>query len=413
MRTLPRSPLYFSHNASSSPERPLTSSLTPRVASRVANHHTPGIIFSQPPRRPATFRHQTNSFSFDSSERSSAAYEQDRISSISTTDTTPRPSQSLRLHDELHGSSLNSSRVSSAGATTFSSPQLPLPAPFSTRSRRVSDALPSANPTIHVRELSDSEIQAESSAFVHPATSPADRSYERSDHTFQTGDGTRTGIQPRGGSNPVGRSHRSNHHEAQTGSSNSKHPGSSPIASATRLNDFIRSSAARIVSYYRPSTPSTSTGSPRAQSLRSRYPRTPGRLAVYNDALPPHTQPQTPVHLPESRHQSRYHPAYTAPIPRVADAFRIGTRDVVPRPFRAQVPTTPSRRSRVSPAGLQRPGFRGLYGGIENGDDEQSWVEGVRFSNAEVRLWGLRDAAGDGRTLGDTPEREEWRVGRH
>ena len=63
--------------------------------------------------------------------------------------------------------------------------------------------------------------------------------------------------------------------------------------------------------------------------------------------------------------------------------------------------------------GLQNAGFRGLYGGRENGDEEQSWIDGVRFSNAEVRLWGLRDSAGDGPMLRDTPESEAWRVGRH
>jgi hypothetical protein len=36
----------------------------------------------------------------------------------------------------------------------------------------------------------------------------------------------------------------------------------------------------------------------------------------------------------------------------------------------------------------------------------------VRFSNAETRLWGARDARGDGRILRETPEREVWRIGR-
>ena len=406
MRTLPRSPLYFSHHGSSSPERRPTSSLTPRVASRVANHHTPGIIFSQPPRRPATFRHQTNSFSFDSSERSSTAYEQDRLSSSSTTNTALRPSHGLRLHDELRGSSLTSSRVSSAGPFSFSSPQLPLPAPFSAGSRRVSGTLPSATPAVHARQLDDSDIQAESSTLEHSAITPANRSYERKDYTLQASDVTRSSIQSRGGYSPDDRSPRPNHHEVQTGSSNSKHTGSSPNGSGIRLNDFLRSSAARIVSYYRPHSPSTSNENPRTQSLRSIYPRTPGRLAVYNDTLPPHTQPQIHAHLPESRHQSRYHPVYTAPVPRVTNAFGLGNHDGLPSRFRAQDPATPTRRSRFSPVGLQRPGFRGLYGGRENGNDEQSWVDGVRFSNAEVRLWSLRETVGGGRTLGQTPERE-------
>lgn len=85
-------------------------------------------------------------------------------------------------------------------------------------------------------------------------------------------------------------------------------------------------------------------------------------------------------------------------------------------PERRRAPTTPTRGARdrtASPAGLQNHGFQGLYGGRENGDEEQQWADGVRFSNAEVRLWGLRDAVGDGRTLVDTPEREEWPIGRH
>ncbi|KAG0651467.1 hypothetical protein D0Z07_1919 [Hyphodiscus hymeniophilus] len=407
MRTLPRSPLYLSHNASSSPDRRLTSSLTPRVISRVANHHTPGLMFSQPARRPATFRHQTNSFSFDASERSSAAYEQDRISSWSTTDTTPRPSPGLRLHDELRASSLISSEVSSTGAFIFSSPELPLPPPFSTTSRRVSDALPSVSPARGSVEPNHSDTQSGLSAFEHPRTSPVIRSPEMSTYDIAVAESNHSRTEGRNGSNSVGRSPRLD--DSETRSSSIRYTGSSSTSSITRMNDLLRSSAARIVSYYRPPSPSPerATSTPRAHSMRHRHSQTP-HLAVYNDALPPHTQPQTPAHLPESRHRSRYHPAYTAPIPRASNTF--GNNDGLPR---NRTHATPSRHSRVSPTGLQREGFRGLYGGRENGDDEQSWVDGVRFSNAEVRLWGLRDGAGDERSLGDTPEREEWRVGRH
>jgi hypothetical protein len=173
--------------------------------SRIATHNTPGIIFSQPARRhgvhtirqPRTLRHQTNSFSFDDSERSSVAYEQERVSSSSTTDSIPRPTESLNLHQELRGSSLQSSRqpslstsahgvteagssaslsnqnkcapeadadqyseeessspcsptieqiLASAKSSGTGSPQLPLPPPFSTVSRSVSRAgsLPSS-----------------------------------------------------------------------------------------------------------------------------------------------------------------------------------------------------------------------------------------------------------------------------
>jgi hypothetical protein len=171
---LPRSPLFLSQNASSSPEHRPTAGLTPRVESSVAIHNTPGIMFAQPARRmrrppPRTFRHQTNSFSFDSSERASAAYEQERVTSTSTNDSTPRPSGDLRLHEDLRGSSLQSSRATSGMSCAipdplvndlstvriqdeienavseqryfiFSSPQLPLPSPFSAVSRTVSGA---------------------------------------------------------------------------------------------------------------------------------------------------------------------------------------------------------------------------------------------------------------------------------
>ena len=411
MRTLPRSPLYLSHNTSSSPEQQPTSSLTPRVASRVANHHTPGLMFSQPARRPATFRHQTNSFSFDSSERSSTAYEQDRISSLSTTDTTPRPIHDLRLHDELRGSSLASSKTSSIGGFIFSSPELPLPPPFSTRSRRVSDAMPSASPVIHPTELDDSDVESESNTFEHPQTSPVNRSPELIVFDMHAGNGSRSSIQTRDGSSPVNRSSRADDSAARPRSSTLIHPGGSSIDSAARLTDFRRSSAARIVSYYRPPSPSPSraASSPRVQSIQSRHSRTP-HLAIYNDSLPPHTQPQTPAHLHEARHRSRYHPSYTAPVTRYSGIFASNYNGLPLH--RSPAPTTPSRRPRVSPVGLQSAGFQGLYGGRENGDDQQSWVDGVRFGNAEVRLWGMTDGAGDGRTLGDTPEREEWRIGR-
>jgi hypothetical protein len=147
---------------------------------------------------------------------------------------------------------------------------------------------------------------------------------------------------------------------------------------------------------------------------RGRNPQTPRSYRVYNDALSPGTQPQTPAQLPESRHQSRFHFSYTAPITRAA--ARLGTVSGASRERRVRrTIATPSRargNRSGSPVGLQSDGFRGLYGGRENGDEEQSWINGVRFSNAEVRLWGVRDGAGDGGHLRNTPEREEWRIGR-
>lgn len=96
-------------------------------------HSAPGFMFSQPARRPGpsphptrqprTLRHQTNSFSFDDSERSSVAYEQERALSASTTDSRPRPTETLNLRQELRGSSLQSSRIPSF--TSSSRSELP------------------------------------------------------------------------------------------------------------------------------------------------------------------------------------------------------------------------------------------------------------------------------------------------
>jgi len=188
-----RSPLFISHNASYSPERTLTSSLTPRLTSRVASHSTPSILFSQParrvPRSARALRHQTNSFSFDSSERASAAYEQERAFSSSTANSRPWSVADASLHEELNGSALllesddsddSSTRLSSefppsllneSSSVSFqspslftqqvlvlSSPQLPLPPPFSMSSRTSSRSGTMPSDTTHT-------IQ-------HPRTSP-------------------------------------------------------------------------------------------------------------------------------------------------------------------------------------------------------------------------------------------------
>lgn len=46
---------------------------------------------------------------------------------------------------------------------------------------------------------------------------------------------------------------------------------------------------------------------------------------------------------------------------------------------------------------MQRQGFRGLYGGLENGDDESNYLAGVRFDGAPRRLWDVgRSGIGGG-----------------
>lgn len=96
---------------------------------------------------------------------------------------------------------------------------------------------------------------------------------------------------------------------------------------------------------------------------------TPRRVRVYSDLLPASSQPQTPQNLPEARHQSRLQGSYTAP-PR-----RASPQPMTPTSSRARGASV--RRRGVSPPGLQTPGFKGLYGGAENMDDEDlAWEMG-------------------------------------
>jgi hypothetical protein len=141
---------------------PVSIIITPRANHHI-EHNNLGEVSGQPARRPArTFRHQTNSFSFDDSVRASAVYEQDRISSTSTTGSRPHPSPDLTLEEELRRASLaNKSghpaeisflpeipRVLPGGGEgseserEYISPwaKVPLPPPFSSISRSTSTA---------------------------------------------------------------------------------------------------------------------------------------------------------------------------------------------------------------------------------------------------------------------------------
>jgi hypothetical protein len=53
-----------------------------------------------------------------------------------------------------------------------------------------------------------------------------------------------------------------------------------------------------------------------------------------------------------------------------------------------------------SPSGLTTPGFRGLYGGQENTDEES------RFDRAAQRLFAASSARRRGHSMNSTPERE-------
>ncbi|KAI0518467.1 hypothetical protein F5B22DRAFT_653961 [Xylaria bambusicola] len=83
------------------------------------------------------------------------------------------------------------------------------------------------------------------------------------------------------------------------------------------------------------------------------------RFEVYDDSLPASLQPQTPMNLPETRHQSRLHGFSTVP------ARPVGMRRSAQRPTISQL----RQRDTQSPSVLATPGFQGLYGGIENSDD--------------------------------------------
>ncbi len=110
---------------------------------------------------------------------------------------------------------------------------------------------------------------------------------------------------------------------------------------------------------------------------------------MYNDGIPAFLQPQTPQHLPESRHRSRYHPSYTAP----GDG-RLGHPRVIQGP--------PSTRylGRSGNAGMNTPGVEGLFGGQENSDDE------VMFDRASRRLWDLEVARRRSRSTNDTADED-------
>ncbi|KAL2159764.1 hypothetical protein VTH06DRAFT_1897 [Thermothelomyces fergusii] len=92
--------------------------------------------------------------------------------------------------------------------------------------------------------------------------------------------------------------------------------------------------------------------------------RTPGRLRVYDESLPASSQPQTPQHLLEARHQSRLQAHYTAPVQRASlHILRTRTTTWSREHF--------GRRREPSPLGLQSPGFSNFYSSMENRDDAE------------------------------------------
>ena len=200
------------------------------------------------------------------------------------------------------------------------------------------------------------------------------------------------------------------------------------LTSVDRIISQAHSTLSRQSSSQRSQSPASINTESRTQEDDSPPPYTPQtpsrRYQIYNDSLASSSQPQTPAQLPEERHRSRFHPSYTAPVTRAS--ARVELRAVVggveprsnrARPSRIITLQTPSRRAghsrRVrSPPGLIGGGFHGLYGGRENSNEEQSWIEGVQMDHAETRLWGTRNASGQGRRFNRTPEQEDWRIRR-
>lgn len=379
---LPRSPLHVSELVARSPERS-------QVTQRVSSYDTPGLLLSQPPRRtPKAYRPRTLSYSYEESERASAVYEEPEPNASdndeSQLDDIP-PGGQVSLHEELRGSSLHSaSEIGEVPSSPpvivhdhetnrilyFSSPALSgkLPPPFSTVPRST---------VSRETSLANSSI----------AGSPPP--------TFSRGESNESGFM-------VG--HSPSPPREVPGSSRSGHRSGSTL---TRIG--------RMISNYRTRSPATSPKSPSDRTVSSpTTPRpsvlehsqtsshvTPRRsLQVYDDSLPPASQPQTPAQLPESRHRSRLHPSFTAPITRRTGPFNTAPRSRTRTSFVSRMRRTGGQTdSQMGMGGEQGEGFRGLYGGLENADDD------TLFDNAARRLWDTGRARSVEREDG-TPERD-------
>jgi hypothetical protein len=202
---VPLSPYTQSQGVNSS-DRILTLSLAPHVVS----YGTPGSLLPQSQRRRKSYRHRTISYSFEESERASAAYEDIQGSDDDSNSSRPRPVEQLSLREELRGSSLQSASAGSiipasppefansqrSASTTsqaaeratgrshalFPPSQLQLPPPFSAVHRNLSLAasLPSTpgdesetkNPPITAPIFTDRSGQSSPAAEAAPSGGP-------------------------------------------------------------------------------------------------------------------------------------------------------------------------------------------------------------------------------------------------
>ncbi|KFY86125.1 hypothetical protein V500_07862 [Pseudogymnoascus sp. VKM F-4518 (FW-2643)] len=355
---LPRSPLYRSYSHRPSPEGPKSVGL----ASHLASPGSPGVLFSQPARRSRDYRLRTPAFSREESNRSRSILEDFGISEPYTRIDFPL----LMKRSQLHGAS---SQSSGGGVSHPSSPPTRVFHPSGVA--QPEDEIASEHATNS--EVSPHSLQ------LPPPFSTSSRS------------GSASGSLPAGNSSSTERSPRIQHGgdaglaglDDITGGQGLQQ---SPRSGSTTSN--VSSAPFRLVSAYRSRSPigpwhlatrasPTTPRVPRDNRIASSATR-PGpantpyrRLRVYDERVPASLQPQTPEQLPEARHHSHYHSAYTAPA---------GRRHASAQQPRWEPPHRRWRRS-GSPAGLDTPGFAGLHGGQENTDDE------VMFERAAQRLF--------------------------
>ncbi|KFY47780.1 hypothetical protein V496_10455 [Pseudogymnoascus sp. VKM F-4515 (FW-2607)] len=369
---LPRSPLYRSYSHRASPEGTRSVGLT----SHLASPGIPGVLFSQPARRPRDYRLRTTAFSREESNKSRSILEDFDVSESDSQFDLPLPIERSRLYGaSLQSSDGEVSHPSSPPTRVFHPSGVTQP----------EDEIVSVNAT-------DSEVSLHS-VRLPPPFSTSSRN------------GSATGSLPAGDSSSTGRSPRS-HHGGDGGDRTITPSGLAGIDDITRGQELqqsprsgsttsnVSSGPFRLVSAYRSRSPigpwhlpsrlsralPTTPRVPRDNRIASSATRPGGpantntpyrRLRVYDERVPASLQPQTPEQLPEARHYSHYHASYTAPA---------GRRHASAQQTRWETPHRQWRRS-GSPAGLDTPGFAGLYGGQENTDDE------VMFEQAGQRLF--------------------------
>ncbi|KAI0376600.1 hypothetical protein F5Y04DRAFT_285795 [Hypomontagnella monticulosa] len=226
-----------------------------------------------------------------------------------------------------------SGSANTADPTGWGNLPMTLPPPFSRDTRNVSDAqsLPSTGNSIRTQpRLGDTSQE--------PPMTPPRRSSLRAvqDETLSSS------LSLSSGRRPVGSMAR--FVESIEGSPSRSSPTPLPHVSSSNLSSFTR-----------------------RDELEPRR-RPEHDFTIYDDTLPASSQPQTPRNLPEARHRSRLHGSYTAPQPRLESqsAYESSTE-------RGGGDDT------SGPSGLDTPGFRGLYGGRENGEDSTLFHEASRF----------------------------------